>query len=78
MPSSDTAEQLHVKLRLLAAEDPRKAQAFVNELLDSNHPCLQELLRRITVPGEGRTRQIVANAVRPRQDKGRLARMPLD
>jgi len=72
MPSSHAAGQLHATLRGLAATDPRQARAFINQLLDGNDPGLDSLLRAISIPGEGRARQIVANAVQTRKDKTRL------
>jgi nitrogen fixation/metabolism regulation signal transduction histidine kinase len=37
--------------------------------MDLNHPSLNNLFNKISVPGEGRARQIVANTVRTRTDK---------
>ena len=72
MNAAKSSDQLYVKLRVLAATDPRAARAFVNKLLDGNHPQLESLLRHIAAPGQGRVRQIVANTVSSRDDKDRV------
>lgn len=72
MQGSDQDDTIYLKLRTLTVTDPREARAFINELLDRNDPGVDGLLRRISAPGEGRARQVVVNAIRPRQDKDRL------
>lgn len=64
--------ELHAEFRRLAAEDPRRAREQFTQLLASGSPHLEGLLRRISAPGEGRLRQMIANAVRTRPDKERL------
>jgi signal transduction histidine kinase len=59
-------------LRRLAAQNPREARTWFCQLLDSNSPKLEEILRGAAGLGEGRVRQLLANAVRPRPDKDRL------
>lgn len=59
-------------MRRMAAEDPRQAREFFLSLLDGRSPALDEFLKLVSSPGEGRLRQLVANAVRTRPDKGGL------
>jgi hypothetical protein len=59
-------------LRTLAAQNPRIARAQFCRMLDSNTPELDEVLRCAAMLGEGRVRQLIANAVRSRPDKGTL------
>ena len=72
MNAAESSVQLYEKLGLVAATDPRGAQAFVDELLDDNHPQLDALMSQIAAPGDGRVRQILANAVSSRKDKDRV------
>jgi signal transduction histidine kinase len=72
MQSHKSDHEIHSTLRRLAVEDPRRAREQFLQLLDSNPSNLDEFLRRISEPGEGRLRQIVANAVRARRDKGKI------
>lgn len=72
MPAPESAAQVFDKLRILAAEDPRTARAIFWDLLDSNSPSLDTILQSSGRPGEGRLRQLIANAVRNRPDKQRL------
>jgi sigma-B regulation protein RsbU (phosphoserine phosphatase) len=66
-------EDLYEKLRHLAVQDPREARRAFLELLDSGGPALDNFLRRIAAPGNGRLRQLAANALRGDRDKERLA-----
>jgi sigma-B regulation protein RsbU (phosphoserine phosphatase) len=67
------AEDLYEKLRHLAVEDPREARRAFLKLLDSGGPALDTFLGRIASPGNGRLRQLAANALRSDRDKERLA-----
>jgi len=66
-------EDLYEKLRHLAVQDPREARRAFLELLDSGGPALDNFLGRIAAPGNGRLRQLAANALRGDRDKERLA-----
>jgi signal transduction histidine kinase len=66
------ANSLYEKLRLLAAEDPREARKLFLLTFDANGPSLFDLLATLRNPGEGRLRQVVANAVRSHPDKARI------
>ena len=66
-------EDLYEKLRHRAVEDPREARRAFLELLDSGGPALDDFLGRIASPGNGRLRQLVANALRSDRDRERLA-----
>lgn len=57
------------QLRLLAVADPRAARELLVSLLDSGSVEVRPLFQRLSAPGEGRLRQLVANAVRSRADK---------
>lgn len=72
MPSRDSALAAFEELRRLAAESPRDARAKLAALLDSGDPVIEETLRLANAPGEGRLRQLIANAVKNRQDKARV------
>jgi signal transduction histidine kinase len=65
------AEELE-KLRRLAVVDPRAARELFVLLLDGPAAQLEQLLQRLSAPGEGRLRQLVANAIRPRPDKAKV------
>jgi len=65
----DTA---YKELRFLAVSDPRQARLAFCELLDNGGSIVGRLLERISSPGEGRLRQLVANAVRTRPDRTRI------
>jgi signal transduction histidine kinase len=60
------------RLRSLAATDPRRAREMLCALLDSNSPYLDTLLRKVSSPGDGRLRQLFANAVRVRGEQQRF------
>ena len=66
-------ESLCEELRHLVVEDPREARRVFLQLLDSGGPALDHFLGRITSPGDGRLRQVVANALRNARDRERLA-----
>jgi signal transduction histidine kinase len=63
---------VYSQLRTLAAQNPREARTWFCQLLDSNSPELDGILRGAAGLGEGRVRQLLANAVRLRSDKDRL------
>lgn len=52
------------ELRILAAADPRRTRTVLVALFDEGGPRLESLLKRAAHPGEGRVRQLIANAVR--------------
>lgn len=62
-------DQAFSRLRRLAAEDPREARKEFCNLLDTKSPLVNAVLRRVASPGEGRLRQLIANAVRTRHDR---------
>ena len=66
-------EILCEELRHLVVEDPREARRVFLQLLDSGGPALDYFLGRVTSPGDGRLRQLVANALRNPRDRERLA-----
>jgi len=66
------ANSLYERLRLLAVEDPREARNLFLLTFEANGPSLIDLLATLRNPGEGRLRQVVANAVRSHPDKARL------
>src|ERR1700676_65326 len=66
-------ETLYERLRHLAVEDPREARVLFLRLLDSGGSALDHFLGRISSPGDGRLRQLVANSLRSDQDRQRLA-----
>lgn len=72
MPSRDSALAAFEELRRLAAENPRAARAKLAALLDSGDAVIEETLRLANAPGEGRLRQLIANAVKNRTDKARV------
>lgn len=74
MTEANLSNNDHKEFRRLAAEDPRRARLWLNGVLDRGGACLDELLRRVSEPGEGRLRQVIANTVRTRV--GREAVLP--
>lgn len=64
---------LFFELQKLAAENPRLARVRFSALLDSNADSVEEILHLAGGPGEGRLRQLIANAVKQRADKARVA-----
>jgi C4-dicarboxylate-specific signal transduction histidine kinase len=61
------------QLKRLAVTRPAEARAVVERLLDSQPSELASLFERMSSPGEGRLRQLVANAVRNRPQRGDAA-----
>ncbi len=72
MGSSELAF-VFLRLRKLAVENPREARASFSQLLDSEPTVVDGLLKLASAPGEGRIRQLIANAVKNRSDKSRVA-----
>jgi signal transduction histidine kinase len=72
MESHDSALVVFDELRRLAAQNPRDARAKLAAMLDSADAVLEETLRLASAPGEGRLRQLIANAVKNRTDKARV------
>lgn len=72
MPEAESSSSAFEKLRVLAVQDPKAARLFFAGLLDSNSPLLDDVLQQAGLPGEGRVRQLIANAVQSRPDKERL------
>ena len=73
MANPESPARLFSELRKLAAENPRQARAEFAELLDTNAASVKEILLLAGAPGEGRLRQLIANAVKQRADKARVA-----
>src|SRR6516165_9410819 len=71
--SNPERSEVYNKLRTLAAQNPRTARTLFCQMLDANAPELDEVLRCAAVLGEGRVRQLIANAIRSRPDKDTLA-----
>jgi signal transduction histidine kinase len=72
MANRDSALAAFEELRRLAAESPRDARAKLVSLLDSDDAILEETLLLASAAGEGRLRQLIANAVKNRSDKSRV------
>jgi signal transduction histidine kinase len=72
MPSNDADTKLYEELRILAAQNPRAARMRIEELME-RHVDLEAILNRMSAPGEGRLRQLVANLARSRSDRSRFA-----
>ena len=70
--SSPERSAVYNQLRTLAAQNPRTARTLFCQMLDANSPELDEVLRCAAVLGEGRVRQLIANAIRSRPDKDTL------
>jgi signal transduction histidine kinase len=66
-------DDLYDQFRTLSLQKPRQAREFFCELLDNDSPLLLRLVERVSQPSEGRLRQLIANAVRPRSDKTQIA-----
>jgi signal transduction histidine kinase len=64
MPNPDEADAIYQALRRLAAENPRAARQRFEQLLTGDAAALEAVLVRMAAPGEGRLRQLVANAAR--------------
>jgi signal transduction histidine kinase len=65
-------EGLYERLRQLAVEDPAAARRLFLTAFEANSDELSELLSRLARPGEGRLRQVIANAVRRHPKKARI------
>lgn len=65
-------KEAYAALRLLSVEDPKRARQGFCEMLDGDDPRLVGILELASVPGEGRVRQLVANAVRARPDRSKI------
>lgn len=66
------SETLYERLRRLAIADPKSARIAFLEAFEANDNELTDLLERLRKPGEGRLRQVIANAVRAHPSKQRL------
>ncbi len=72
MPSRDSALAAFEELRRLAAESPARCAGEVGRVARLGDAVLEETLRLASAPGEGRLRQLIANAVKNRPDKARV------
>lgn len=72
MQNRNDVTAYHQKLRRLAVEDPLLASDEFLAILDSDPAALEGILQLVSSPGEGRLRQIIANAVRSLPAKERL------
>jgi signal transduction histidine kinase len=72
MNKINDVQTLHQELRRLAAEDPLRARDQFLQLLESGSTLLDPLLEVLSSPGEGRLRQLIANALRTLPAKQRL------
>jgi signal transduction histidine kinase len=66
------SEKLYDRLRKLAVEDPKTARTVFLEAFEANDNDLSELFDHLRKTGEGRLRQVIANAVRAHPQKNRL------
>jgi len=66
-------EAPYERLRSLAVEDPLEARKLFLKLLDSGGAALEEFLGRVSSPGDGRLRQLVAKSLRNPRDLERIA-----
>jgi hypothetical protein len=73
MPNPEEIDGIYQALRRLAAENPRKARQRFEELLHGNAGVREAVLLRMAAPGEGRLRQLVANAMRTSSERLSLA-----
>src|SRR6266516_795873 len=64
-------ELVHERLRRFAVEDPREARKEFLQLFDSGGSALEQFLRQVSSPADGRLRQLVASALRNNRDKER-------
>lgn len=80
-PSSYVAEDMESRrqnlklleeLRRLAVEDPLETRDRFLGVLDSDPSSVEDLLHLLSTPGDGRLRQIIANAARVLPNKDRL------
>jgi len=65
-------ETLYERLRRLAIADPKSARIAFLEAFEANDNGLPDLLEHLRKAGEGRLRQVIANAVRAHPLKQRL------
>lgn len=72
MKRFDSFDSFYREIRLVAAADPRRARELFLAMVDGDSPELNEFIDRLSSPGEGRLRHLVANAVRARPDLGGL------
>src|SRR5581483_3023665 len=73
MPNPEETDGIYQVLRRLAAENPRAARQRFEELLNGDATIVEAILVRMAAPGEGRLRQLVANAARTSSERSRLA-----
>jgi signal transduction histidine kinase len=66
------SETLYERLRKLAIADPKSARTAFLEAFEANHTELPDLLEHLRKAGEGRLRQVIANAVRAHPSKQQL------
>jgi hypothetical protein len=69
MERSEDSESLYLKLRTLAYSEPKKARYLFCKLLDAKSPLLESLFDKCSELGESRTRHVVANAFKNRDDR---------
>lgn len=73
MHDSGDIDAMLIELRQLAVHDPRGARERFCMLLAAGDPLLLGgLLTKLDAPGDGRLRQLIANAVRTRPDKEKV------
>lgn len=72
MPEHNDPQRTYSALRQLTVQDPKRARQEFCELLDGEKDFLVSVLEAASAPGEGRVRQLIANAVRSRPDKDKL------
>ena len=72
MHDSGDIDALLAELRRLAVHDPRGARERFCTLLAGDPLVLEGLLAKLDAPGDGRLRQLIANAVRTRPDKEKV------
>jgi hypothetical protein len=66
------SETLYERLRKLAIADPKSARLAFLEAFEASDNELPDLLEHLRKPGEGRLRQVIANAIRAHPLKQRL------
>lgn len=72
MHDNDDIDALLAEFRRLAVHDPRGARERFCTLLAGDPLVLEGLLTKLDAPGDGRLRQLIANAVRTRPDKEKV------
>jgi signal transduction histidine kinase len=72
MQELEQITEIYDGLRRLAVENPRAARQKIEQLLNDDAGILEAVLARMSVAGEGRLRQLVANAVRSEDHRQRL------